>query len=77
MVRLSKVPFPIGIAGDCIGIPGKDRVMRVILFSYASKPNPFGVTATESGRSPAVSMRYLLDQRCSLGITYPAINVVS
>jgi putative lipase involved disintegration of autophagic bodies len=41
------------------------------------KPNPFGVTATESGRSPMVSMRYLLDQRCWPGIVYPAINVIS
>jgi len=40
-------------------------------------PNPFGVTATESGQSPVVSMRYLLDQRWRPGIVYPAMDVIS
>lgn len=40
-------------------------------------PNPFGVTATESGQSPTVSIRYLLDQRWRPGIVYPAMHVIS
>ena len=65
-MRLSKAPFPIRIAGNCIGIPDNNQVIRVIVFQNALefvKPDPFGVTATERGLSPMVSMRYWSDQR--------------
>lgn len=60
--------------GDCISIPGMDRIVRTIVFHVSVMPNPSGVTATESGRSPMVSVRYLLDHRCRPGMVYPVIQ---
>jgi len=73
-VWLGKVPLPIRMLGDCISIPGIDRIVRTIVFQVSVMPNPSGVTATESGRPPMVSMRYLLDHRCMLGMVYPVIQ---